>query len=58
MLFHRFINNTTLEIYDLPVCFYKTATAALNHLYTVGAIGYADSVAYQGTHYIERVPMR
>ena len=58
MLFHRFINKTTGEIFDLPTCTYKTATSALNHLYTEGIIDYADNIAYRGTHYIERVPIR
>ena len=58
MLFHRFINKTTGEIFDLPTCAYKTYAIALHHLYMTNAIGYADNVVYQGTHYIERVPMR
>lgn len=58
MLFHRFINKRTGEVWLLPTCTYKTATSALNHLYTVGAVGYADSLAYDGTHYIEHVTMR
>lgn len=57
MLFHRFINKTTGEVWLLPTCTYKTATAAFNHLHTAGSIGYADNVVYQGTHYTERVPM-
>lgn len=57
MTFHRFINKTTSEVWLLPTCTYKTATIALNHLYTTGAIGYADNVVYQGAHYTERVPM-
>ena len=52
MLFHRFINKTTGEVWLLPTCTYKTYTIALNHLYTEGIIDYADSVAYQGTHYL------
>ena len=58
MLFHHFINKTTGEIFDLPTCIYKTATSALNHLYTEGIIDYADNIAYRGTYYIENVPMR
>lgn len=57
MTFHRFINKTTGEIWLLPTCTYKTAIAALNHLRTTGAVGYADSLAYEGTHYSEYVPM-
>jgi hypothetical protein len=57
MLFHRFINKTTGEIWLLPTCTYKTATSALNHLYTANAIGYADDIIYLGTHYDESVPM-
>ena len=57
MLFHRFINKITGEVWLLPTCTYKTATVALNHLYTVGAIGYADNIAYRGTYYIENASM-
>ena len=58
MLFHRFINKTTGEVWLLPTCTYKTYAIALNHLHMTNAIGYTDNVIYQGTHYIERVPMR
>lgn len=57
MLFHRFINKTTGEVWLLPTCTYKTATQALNHLRTIGAVGYADSLAYEGTHGMDYVPM-
>ena len=55
MFFHRFINYTTSEQWDVPADVHRTPEAALAYLYKVGSIGYADRVQYMGRQYIQYV---